>query len=420
MDPVFDAQYRNIKDAFLRRGSDIRAAYKPNGDVDYVYEVDRLLTVQEDDNVERLSAWLPGIRRADEQPEPIAGDLVVLTIDRLERGPTLVPEALEIIDRHLGDDHPAKRTKGGRPPASPNHVLHITRLCPATEPEVPGGNPGQPFPPQQPAGAPVRAVLVGVSDTGLLAGLDPAQYPWLTDVSGEFDQLGRTLPSGQTEIPEFKGHGTFIAGVTKCVAPHAAVFVNDHFTLSGAESESVIVAKLEELAARSPDIINLSAGTYTRNNWTSLGFDTFNQRHPDITLVAAAGNDSTDREFYPAAYPWVVAVGALGADLQHRAWFSNYGPWVDVYALGEGHINAYATGEYIYQEPPKRPAHQVFAGMARWDGTSFAAPTVAGMIAARMARQDETSTVARAAVLAFAGGQALPGIGPVLCPGDQP
>ena len=91
-----------------------------------------------------------------------------------------------------------------------------------------------------------------------------ARWPWLTDVSGELDQLGRTLPSGQTEIPEFKGHGTFIAGVTKCVAPHATVFVNDHFTLSGAESESVMVAKLEELALRSPDIINLSAGTYTR------------------------------------------------------------------------------------------------------------------------------------------------------------
>jgi subtilisin family serine protease len=134
--------------------------------------------------------------------------------------------------------------------------------------------------------------------------------------------------------------------------------------------------------------------------------------------VAAAGNDSTDRPFWPAAYDWAVAVGALATDQAHLAWFSNHGPWVDVYALGEGQVNAFATGEYAYHEPPKMPATQTFDGMARWDGTSFSAPLVAGLIAERMGRTNDTAADAVAAVLKLAANQQLPGVGPALFPGD--
>ena len=127
-------------------------------------------------------------------------------------------------------------------------------------------------------------------------------------------------------------------------------------------------------------MVNLSAGSYTRHDWPLLSFSAFEQG--GVTLVAAAGNDATHRKFWPAAFGWAVAVGALGADQRGRAWFSNYGDWVNVYTPGEGLVNAFATGEYTYQEPPKRPATQVFDGRARWSGTSFAAPMVAGLIAA--------------------------------------
>ena len=99
---------------------------------------------------------------------------------------------------------------------------------------------------------------------------------------------------------------------------------------------------------------------------------------------------------------------------ENRAWFSNYGDWVNVYALGEGLVNAFATGVYTYQEPPKRPARQVFDGMARWDGTSFSAPLVAGLIAAEMARSDATAADAAGAVLATA--REINGVGRVLLP----
>jgi subtilisin family serine protease len=89
---------------------------------------------------------------------------------------------------------------------------------------------------------------------------------------------------------------------------------------------------------------------------------------------------------------------------------------VDVYTLGEGLVNAFATGEYTYKEPPKRPATQVFHGRARWSGTSFAAPLVAGLIAAQISRTGASAAAATQALLTQAREQAIPGVGPVLFP----
>jgi len=414
MDAVFDAQFRIIKDAFAARGIQIEVAYTPAGEVDYLYEADRLLTLDRGSNIERITRALPGVRRLERRGR---GELVVLSLDAVDRGAMTVRDAMAILDE---GSRPGRDRAGQVVPlASPVHVLHVSRLCPGTEPEVPVGAPAEPWPAPCPAGEVVRDVRIGVSDTGWL-GLDPAAYPWLAGVSGELESLDPPSPiSGLPRIPPFAGHGTFVAGVAACMAPSAAVAVVDHFSTSGAELEDVMIAKLEDLVGQTPapDVVNLSAGTYTRDNWSSLGFEAFQRSHPDVVLVAAAGNDATDRPFYPAAYDWVVSVGALGPDQAHRAWFSNYGDWVKVYALGEGHVNAYATGEYTYREPPKMPAVQNFAGMARWSGTSFAAPLVAGLIAARMARTGESAQDAKAAVLASA--QEVTGVGMVVYPCGQ-
>jgi subtilisin family serine protease len=135
--------------------------------------------------------------------------------------------------------------------------------------------------------------------------------------------------------------------------------------------------------------------------------------HPNLTLVASAGNDHTDKAFYPAAYPWTIGVGALATDQVNRAWFSNYGNWVDIFALGEGLINAYAHGEYIYHEKPKAPAKEIFSGLARWSGTSFSAPLVAGLIASQIPQSGSAAAAAQV-VLQRAQQQAIPGVGPAL------
>jgi subtilisin family serine protease len=417
MDAVFEAQFRLMKDEFARRGIEIEAALRPDGEVEYLYQTGRLLTLATADNLSMLGNVLPGFRGLNRDLRP-DNELAVFTTTALDRGELTVPQTLDLIDERLGTRNPAF-TAGGLPAASPDHVVHVSRICPAVEPEVPSGRPVTPWPAQRPASKTDRKVVIGISDTGLLENLDPARYPWLSDVTGDPDPLA--LSSGsKPKISEYAAHGTFVAGVAKCEAPQARVLVNNHFTASGGELESEMIRKVLELAQLKPDVINLSAGTYTRNDWTSLGFHLFNRLHPEIAFVAAAGNDSTDRPFWPAAFDWAVSVGALSTDQQHRAWFSNHGRWVDVYAVGEGMVNAYATGEYTYNEPPKAPATATFDGMARWDGTSFSAPLVAGLIAERMARTTDSAKQATDAVLKLARNQVLAGVGPALFPGDTP
>ena len=274
--------------------------------------------------------------------------------------------------------------------AQPNHVLYVTgegRYCPATEPEEPRVR--GPVPPRSTDTSIGAKVKVSVVDTGLwMPATTNPETDWLAGVTPADPQDEETV--NLSAIHEYAGHGTFVAGIIRCLAPGTQIEVEGALPNGGAVYESTIVAQLREALedTTDPQLISISAGTHTRENLGLLGFEILAENHglTDGTkglVIAAAGNDSSSDPFYPAAFPWVVSVGALDEEGK-VADYSNYGCWVDVWARGSNLVNAFPGGTYTCTEPPNKGQVRHFKHLAQWSGTSFATPIVTAAIAAQM------------------------------------
>ena len=108
-------------------------------------------------------------------------------------------------------------------------------------------------------------------------------------------------------------------------------------------------------------------------------------------VVAAAGNAGKDRPFWPAAFKQVLGAGAVEqkAGSWTRASYSNYGWWVDAAARGTNLQSTFTREKTkVAQGPQIAPTDPTitFSGWAAWDGTSFATPIAAAMLARTMSR----------------------------------
>jgi subtilisin family serine protease len=396
MDKI-EAQLRLVFDAVTAHGVSIGAELTPGG-VGYLYEEGCILV--RDQYLPRVHEVVVGGAVA----EGLIGGVSLYSLDGADLNK--VSDALPQIDRSLGTGV-----------AAPNHVLSVApgTLCPASEPvPVPASSPTVPG--QRP-GDEGTGVCICVVDTGLV-GDAAVSRPWLAGVTGDAEKLPAD-ESGRATIPPYAGHGTFIAGVARCVAPGAEVHVLNEFSLAGVTLESSLVVALERAWSFSPDIISLSAGGTTRGDLPPLGLSVFLEHYRQrkgTVIVAAAGNNGSRRPFWPAAFADVLAVGALDASGRRRASWSGFGSWVDVYAPGTDLVNAFASGVYVCTEPPSIGVVREFDGMARWSGTSFAAPVVAALIADRMSRTGRGARQAAGEMLLLARECAISGVGPVLVP----
>jgi Subtilase family len=380
------------------------AAWPPDwaerGEFDYLYR-ERTLLVRDAD-AERVQAIVPST--------PVEHDNNLRGLTRLEfsgEETRNIEDVCTAVDRALGEGV-----------ATPDHIFYLCpgHACAATEPVVvPANAPPDPGVSTEPCDG--SGVRVAVLDSGWLPDAE-AQHSWLAGVHGDPEPPFSGSPP---RILPYSGHGTFVAGCVRCMAPGADVWVRRTFRKVGAEYESDLVKHVSEVLRKGVDIISLDFGSNTRSDIASLGFDVVGEQlrnYPGVALVAAAGNDMSRLPFWPAAFCWAVGVGALSANWRSQASFSNYGPWVDVFAPGEGVVNAFATGQYVCYEWPDTGQVRNFGGMARWSGTSFATPIVSGLIAARMSDTGENAAQAAQALLAQAQAQSMPGVGPVIFPGQ--
>ena len=311
--------------------------------------------------------------------------------------------------------------------AQPDHVLYVTvvgRLCPGTEPEPPRGT--DPLPAVNSDSGAGEGVSISVVDTGWwkTAASHPITKKWVSDVQADPEDEENLIG---TTIHEYAGHGTFVAGVIQCLAPASRVEVEGALPNGGAVLESDICKQLDQALHDDdlPSLISISAGTHTRKNLGLLGFEILMaEKGADdgvkTIVIAAAGNDESSDEFYPAAYDWVIGVGSVDADGK-RSDFSNYGKWVNVYARGRDLVNAFCVGTYTCHYPENMPNGvadvRKFDGLARWSGTSFATPMVTGSIAAHMSATGNLTDPKKAYDELFQAAQTGPGgekiIGPL-------
>jgi subtilisin family serine protease len=396
--------------AFDREGKTINVV-TVDGGIDFMYSEGEILVREE--QLERVLEILEPdsdreqVRNDPTRVRPVIEGVVLLTLPEIP-----VLDALDAIDQQLG-----------RGTATPNHVLTVAggvgTHCPATEPEEVYYD-IEPFPSVCP-GDGGDGVLIYLADTGLLR--DAGTHSWLEGVHTGNAVEDADPPSPMTGtppvIPAYTGHGTFVAGVMRCMAPEAEIIVTAAFEVAGSKLEADLVPRLEAALGLGADIFHLTIACMSRFDLPLIAFERWLRhvhKHRDVVCVAAAGNSGMDRKTWPAAFPGVIAVGALGGDWRGRASFSNFGPWVDVYAPGRNLVNAFATGTYTCYIYPYAGQVRNFYGMAKWSGTSFSTPIVTGLIAARMSRTGENARQAAAAVLAEARSQAIPGVGPVLLP----
>ena len=396
-------QFRELNDGQVAWDTEAPADYT------YLYHPDRVLVRSEDsDAFEGALRRLDGLLEGELQREAtLLDDALVRYVPPPRRGGESVPEVLDALERD-GSLRPGA--------ATPDHWVHVSpggggTLCPAIEPQETGLTTPWPAETPQEKGDDVSVVVV---DTGWHppAATDP-RTPWLKGVDGDDELNG-------PDLRPYAGHGTFIAGVVRCVAPRTSVFV-DGFAIGGLGGggvlESELVVQLEEALDHDPRVINLSAGCRTRDDHPSVALEVFHRtrlRKRDCVLVAAAGNDSTSAPFWPAAFDWCVGVGSLDRDGRVSE-YSNFGVSADVYALGRNHVNAFPDGTFVCQETPDKGDVRVFStGMARWSGTSFSAPVVAGLIAREISTSGLSAYDARDAVLGRARYESDPGVGPIM------
>ncbi len=202
-------------------------------------------------------------------------------------------------------------------------------------------------------------------------------------------------------------HGTHVAGIIAArgadrftgVCPYCKILVvrvveNDagRFAISDAS----IIAGLSYISGFQlggqplARIINASYGKFESTRSVELFISALKKFGRGTLMIAAAGNEDSNRRQYPAAFDDVIAVSNVIAEVDYpqKSESSNFGMWVDVAAPGDwnGCISANSRFGGILSTVPGGEAGCKI-------GTSMSTPMVAGVAGLVLAKQPELTAV---------------------------
>jgi len=290
-----------------------------------------------------------------------------------------------------------------------------------------------------------RRPVVAILDTGCFA-----DHFWFdrgdqgrvvtTDLKLDHHEIGHTDEATDPElhgdlvgpfdgsVDRVAGHGTFISGLVHQACPDAEIVSWRGILSDGPLVESDWITTLAQIAELNRryrqgehggypiDVLSLSMGYYHENEADELLDPILLKILKELgrygtIVVCSAGNDSTDRPCYPAAFsPWksgkgpvqphkdllpVVSVGARNPN-RTDALFTNAGDWVRSYVPAasvmstmppfQGGLEPLARTKIDGRLRESIDPDDYRGGFAVWSGTSFAAPTVAGALAAVLSK----------------------------------
>ena len=251
---------------------------------------------------------------------------------------------------------------------------------------------------KHPGGSP--DVIVAVIDTGVdYTHLDLRNNIWVNpaeipdngkddDGNGYIDDVyGWDFVGNDNDPMDDNGHGTHVAGIIAAennkiggigVAYGCKVMVLKAGNSSGYFNNSDIARAIQYAYMNGASVINMSFG----GSQISVAVEeALENAYNTCVLVAAAGNDGACNNLncpenhpkkvsYPAALPYVIGVMSTNASGSAQSSFSNY----DHYPYNSIEYEVYAVGESVHSTWPGNKYAQL-------NGTSMAAPTVAGIAA---------------------------------------
>ena len=169
-------------------------------------------------------------------------------------------------------------------------------------------------------------VTVAILDTGLDVDLFNRYY------NGKLAGTFNVLDPESEEISDNVGHGTHIAGTIAESTPSNVKIIAVQMTDAEYIDDTAIVTAVNYVSYYDKaDVMNMSFGGYMMDEALYSAIEAANQKN--IVSVAAAGNESTNRPSYPAAFNNTISISAVDSNLTF-AGFSNRGESVSFAAPG--------------------------------------------------------------------------------------